>query len=557
MAMRDSKQREPSQGRLLAAAKRLVFGLALCLTVALAVALAAAGEAIGQESGGELPPDLLSIVRNSQPSFLVRVSVDRSSGVYREGDNLSIKVASEQDAYVYVFYQPSEGKTYQIFPNRHQPNNHVKARQAVKIPGDEDFFRWVVAAPFGEEKLKVVATRKKVASLSSPELTRDRFNPVDAGALKGMELELGEEPPAEWAEDDVVLRTYPRNKSSEAVGSRRFGVFFGISKHQFAPLIRLARKAAPENEALAKMPDTGYDLFAGHRDAQKLAAAMQEHGRLTEARVFTNDRATRQAMEEAITLWLPQVSRPGDTVFLYFSGQTGRLPDANGDEPDGQDEFLVMHDTFGPGEVLAANAILERKQALVDANALSADEASLAEQLATLGAAVQEKHGDLSPLLLASGVSDDLLAHWLQRLAGRQVVLVCDTCRHDADENHPPATRGGDFLESELKRLRELGQHDQAVFCAGDVRPLARELRDKSMGVMTHFLVEQIVQSPQAVRMEEALAVCQQKMETYYSDWIAALDRLPPGDQQAADGRPVGAAPLLINHCSRPVYFKP
>jgi hypothetical protein len=529
-------------------------------TLLMAGLAGAIGPSAAQNRDDELPADLLTVMRNSQPSFMVRVSVDKPSCTYREGDNLSIRVASEEDAYVYVMYQPSEGKTYQIFPNKFQPNNRVKAREAVKIPADDDFFRWVVSEPFGEEKIKVIATKKKIESLSSPELTKGRFNQVDPSVLKGMELELGDEPPTEWAEDDVVVHTYAADKSPELARSRRFGVFFGVSKHVFASYIRAAKKIAPDDEALKKMPATGYDLFACHRDAQKLAAAMQENGRLEAARVFTNERATRQAMEEALTQWLPKVSRPGDTVFIYFSGHTGQFEDASGDEPDGKDEFMMMHDSVSGNEVYACKKLLENKQQVIDQGLLGENDLRLAEQVANAGMAVEQQTGSLGRLIEVSAVTDETLAHWLQRLAGRQIVLICDSCNsagYAEDEQQATLASGNDIMKNEIDRLQNLGQADQALFCSAHVGQSASERLDKSMGVMTYYIVEQLSGSPKAVRLEDTFEYCKTNVEKYYSEWNAQLDKAEAAGEIPADFGRVGAQPFLFNNCRLPIFIKP
>ena len=67
-------------------------------------------------------------------------------------------------------------------------------------------------------------------------------------------------------------------------------------------------------------------------------------GDVSEAKIYTNDQATKANLQEAITGWLPKVSRPGDTVFIFFSGHGGQLADDNGDESDKQDELLIPYD---------------------------------------------------------------------------------------------------------------------------------------------------------------------------------------------------------------------
>ncbi len=47
---------------------------------------------------------------------------------------------------------------------------------------------------------------------------------------------------------------------------------------------------------------------------------------LDELKLFVNEQATKPQMEQAITEWLPKVSKPGDTVFIYFTGHGGVIP---------------------------------------------------------------------------------------------------------------------------------------------------------------------------------------------------------------------------------------
>ncbi len=83
-------------------------------------------------------------IQQDEPSFLVRIEVDRPGREYREGDALVARINCEQDAYLYVIYKQADGKVYQVFPNSAQPDNFVKARQAVQVPAFDDRFRWQI-----------------------------------------------------------------------------------------------------------------------------------------------------------------------------------------------------------------------------------------------------------------------------------------------------------------------------------------------------------------------------------------------------------------------------
>jgi hypothetical protein len=393
----------------------------------------------------------------------------------------------------------------------------------------------------------VIATRRKTAKLSAPELTQRRFNHISPGAFKGIALELGKEDANQWAEDDVVVHTYANQETLDLSKLRRWGIFFGVSKHFFAKFVRAAKAVAPEDdEDFKDVSATGGDLSACHRDARKLANVMQEVGRLDGARIFTNENATKKAMEDAITRWLPSVSRPGDTVFIYYSGHTGQIEDASGDERDGKDEYIVPHDCFGDAEWLACGMLVQQKDKVLQDGWLTRDEVAVAELLHQRGLEVLQEHKSLDPLIELSSVTDDLMAHWLQRLSGRQVVFVSDSCHSAGFAHSEPAALAAesrnpvDLLQNEVRRLQELGQEDQAILTSALVGEVAYERDDKSMGIMTHFLAQSITESPRTVRLEEAFEFCKTSMKRHFEQ-----------NQEA------GHHPFLLNNCRLPIYLKP
>ncbi|MFZ5830934.1 MAG: DUF4384 domain-containing protein [Planctomycetota bacterium] len=484
----------------------------------------------------EFPPIHESLLGGRAP-FLVMAQVNHPNLDYREGDNFSVRVASEEEAFVYVLYQQADGKIYQIFPNKHQPNNRLAARQAVEIPASDDLFRWVVGSPFGKERVKVIASKSELDVLADPKFRTQRFSPVSVQSFKGIELELGDEEPAQWAETDVEIHTYPRGTPPTDRGTKRYGVFFGVSKHMFREEVM---EATRDPEGGCWDPD----LFACHRDAQKFGAVMHEIGRLNDFKVFTNDQATKANMQEAIAQWLPEVSRPGDTVFIFFSGHTGQIPDLDGEEPDGKDEYMVPHDFVDPGVL----AILERK---AQANELTYQ--PLLERVQKLSHLARSA-GENAFVVLTHDtcITDDLLARWLQRLAGRQVILVMDSCHsagYATKENEPQRARDlgpMNMLDRELQRLRDLGQPNQALLASALSDESAGEIIDKSMGNMTFFVVDAMNRAQGPVRLEEAFAYCKANMKGYFE----ALEKKL--------GKPVHAhQPFMVNYCKEPVYMKP
>ena len=493
----------------------------------------------------ESPAGNLREILQPQPSFYVGMQVNRDSRIYREGDELALTVVSEVDAYLYVLYQQADGKVFQIFPNSVKFDNRVKAKQATAIPDprQKDRFAWTIGAPFGKESIIAVAAKEPVAELADPALMKRPFNRVSEQKLKGLELEVGERAPTAWGESRIEITTYDRDERLEAEGAKRYGVFVGVSDHLFATEEELATGKSP-------------NLPTCHRDARRLAAVMQDVGRLDGAKIYTNDQATRANFEQALTKWLPRVSRPGDTVFIYFSGHGMQLADDNGDEPDKQDELLVTHDYFG----IAALAGLLKRQ---EAGELTTEQAQYVQAARTVAARAQGNAALVEQLLVrATAVSDDLFARWIQGLSGRQVIVLLDSCHSggfERNENEKGNTTGRangqakgqpkeafDFLDLELNRLKDIGQAETALFAtcrAGAAVPVPQsgELPGEHLSLMTYFLSELINGAPAAVNLPQAHDYTTDRMTEYF----------------AKTGRPPVLPAPLVNRCNRPVLLKP
>lgn len=490
--------------------------------------------------GGQPPtppqPGLGNAPINNQPAFYVHAELGQPKKDYREGEELSIKVTCEVDAYLYVLYQPAEGKVYQIYPNKAQKNNRVAAKQQVSVPGNDDLFRWVVEAPFGKEVIKVLACRVPVDDLSSTQNRSKRFNPISSATLRGAQEQLAKGNPADWAEVDLELLTYARGTGPNNTGAKRFGVFFGISQHQFNEEHKAAFAEANKKG--------GLNLRAADKDALTLSKAMGEIGELNDMRVYTNLDATRAAIENAITRWLPSVSRPGDTVFIHFSGHGSQIRDDNGDESDQMDEVLIPSDVID-------TAILS--QLVKQEGQLDPAVAQRVPQL--LEIARRDPDHAWDELMRTTAISDDVFGRWLQKLQGRQVVVLIDSCHSGGfsiQEKGAAADKGEfTFLEGEMARLKDIGERDQAMLSAALRAEKALELMSGDNGVLTGFLIESLRVTSGPVRLEDGYRYCEENFPKYFQLVNQKLEaegykeRLEPHH------------PLLVNYCNRPVFLKP
>lgn len=503
----------------------------------IAVTLGLAATLLGQDAPDGKPPDAPDGIRQNQPGFLVRVDVDRSNRSYREGNSLTVRVVSEEDAYLYVVYQQADGKAFQIFPNSAQTDNHVRARQTVEIPGGDDTFRWIVGPPFGKEHVKVIAAKEPLKAASDPSLLAKRFNVISPKQLKGIELELGDEEPRAWAEDQVEITTYAKDAQLAQSGARRFGVFFGVSDYEFNAEL----EAATEGKQHLNLPGCNHD-------ARQMAALLHEVGDVSEAKIFTNDQATKANLQDAITGWLPRVSRPGDTVVIFFSGHGSQLADDNGDEADKMDESLIPYDYMSP--TVFMSLVEKAKDGKLPAHLVP-------RVSSALGLVQQSGSTDegIQALMRANGVSDDLFGHWLQRLAGRQVIVILDICHAGGFATNPnekdiarPARF--DYLDGELTRLKDIGQKDSALLAACAAPQTASARREADLSVLTYFLIESLKKAPGSVTLEQACQECEVGMKKYFAEWNRAREQ--DGKEPIA-----GHQPVMANFSTRVVYLKP
>ncbi len=483
---------------------------------------------------GQTPPAFdLDSLRQQQPDFLVRVAVDRISHQYRAGDQLTLSVVSEIDAYVYVLYEQADGQVFQVYPNQHQSQNQVKAKEVVQIPAQDDLFRWRIGPPFGTEKIKVIATDQPLQSLADPKLKAKQFNRVDEKDLKGVALELGTEqprplpkPPTHWAEADVEIVTAPASEALTNSKGRRYGIFFGVSEHQFAAFDEAASGRNP-------------NLSTPHADAKVLNEIMKDVGRLQETKVFTNEQATRKNLEEAICKWLPKTSKPGDTIVIYFSGHGGQWEDDYDDEQDDLDEYLVPYDYMGPNAVYGMEKLNAAGQLPAEYQPVLSSVKKLIEQVGP------DSASDL--LIRETGVTDDLFGHWLQKLDGRDVVVILDICHAGGfatlEKSLGPdkKPKAFDFLDQELVRLKDIGQANTALLSASATAENSLVRQENDLSVMTYYLAEGLFGNPDSLTIQDAHQICIRGMERYFVEHPNA----PPHH------------PQLYNQIAKPIFLKP
>lgn len=551
------------------------------------------GVASGRADEAPEPRD----INQDRPAFFVRAHMDRPSAVYQNHEEMSLSVVSERDAYVYVLYQQTDGRVFQVFPNSIHPNNRIAAQQEVILGGSEDRFRWIAAPPFGAESITVIASENPIHEMSRREQIAREFNPVSAGQLKGVAIEVNTPAVGEWVSTHLPIRTCavktqatpsvdtraptPVRQSSDAADDpqnspqqqhaesvqdpptrkpARFGLFIGVGKHRFA-------------DEEQRLRGTSSDLDGPENGAREMREIMQRDGQFDRCRTLVNSKATRASIEHAIDD-IAGASIPDDTIFIYYCGHTAQIPDDNGDEKDGLDELITTHDSTNLG------VFMDLQKQLIDGSIDPVKEVQVIDLLTKIARAgfisipapddlpwingawvlrevIRTRNEPVAKAIQQlvcreTFISDDVMGHWLQKLDGRKVVLIMDTCHaggHATIEkgfkNH--STEAFDFLDSEACRLKDIGQRDLALMASSSVKQVSKAAlledlngRKREIGVFTHLLVHAIQEIEGPLTVTEAHATVKSVMELI-------SDEHPESAQHT----------YLFNDLTSPVFIKP
>ncbi len=200
--------------------------------------------------------------------------------------------------------------------------------------------------------------------------------------------------------------------------------------------------------------------------AELLAKAFVERGGVEarNAKTIVGEQATRANIEEAIVKWLPSVTQPGDTVFIFYCGHGLTIKNLDGTKPDGRDGLITTYD----------NDIGS------DFKSQEEEEARMRKQL----------------------ISDEALARWLEELSGRQIVLMLETCHAGSMIDAKTLSR---FFIQEAATIKGVTQLnvDVVVACLPDEN--AYFIPDQA-DLMALFITQAMQNLPKPVTLKQAFA---------------------------------------------------
>jgi hypothetical protein len=395
---------------------------------------------------------------NDRSPFFVRVDVDRRDRVYEEGEEVLITVESEKQGYLYLIYCAANGRVHCLFPNKYQTTNPVPAGKRIVVPSADAEFALRVRAPYGGETLTAVVSLEELPfdKHGIPTLTDESATPLTAVIVKDIAVEMKKKPATFAAHQVEVTTVQTRKGKPPAPKPRRIALIVGIN-HYGTDAVRA--------------------LTVADKDALRVQEVLNRFGRMDEVHILINEQATREHIQTAICQTLVEKTRPGDEVFIYWSGHGGRCGDTGGDEADGLDEYLTP---FGCNM----------------------------DSLQTIQQSV---------------ITDDVLGHWLQKLDGRRVAIVLDTCYaggfHQGEKEVPPPDPTPDapfdFLQGEVVRTKEIGQEGVIVLCCSLGSQKGFERIEGDLSTMTYYLVELLESGIPPISVADAYHGIKGQVEDY------------------------------------------
>jgi hypothetical protein len=89
---------------------------------------------------------------------------------FAEGDNLSFLVTLYKDAYLLVLYETSQHQLIQLLPHRYSTARKYKAGIYIPVPDESARYHFVIAPPFGKERVLAFAADRTLPNLPGKDL---------------------------------------------------------------------------------------------------------------------------------------------------------------------------------------------------------------------------------------------------------------------------------------------------------------------------------------------------------------------------------------------------
>jgi len=119
-----------------------------------------------------LTPSAAADANNSNHEIHLEITTylgDRQTFV--AGDRLSFLVSLDHDAYLLVLYQTAQQQLIQLLPHKYSHAQTYKAGYYIPVPDEQARYQFVIAPPFGKEKIMAFASTRPFTPLDGTPLS--------------------------------------------------------------------------------------------------------------------------------------------------------------------------------------------------------------------------------------------------------------------------------------------------------------------------------------------------------------------------------------------------
>jgi hypothetical protein len=278
----------------------------------------------------------------------------------------------------------------------------------------------------------------------------------------------------------------------------------GVSKYQYNEIYEKTSSGKPMN------------LPSSHRAARMMSDVLAEVGQLSDLKVLTNEEATRDNIERAVSAWLPAVSRPGDTIVIYMAGHGFQVPTRK------------LHPAYAPHDTVLPGMLLEMiQEAKAHPDAKETQElmpalrvlVPLLQEAKAQGRSAEEME---DAIIERTMVTCESFGRWLQGLDGREVIVILDSCHSGGfaveGQENPDAGKGLDVASTPLAdpilRLTAIGQKDCVLLAACGTDQEAWATYDTP--IMTHALLTLLRSARNSVDIKNCHEYCKAEMNEFF-----------------------------------------
>ena len=451
------------------------------------------------------PADITpAAIEQTQPRFFVHADTDPASREFYDGEQIKLKIQCEVDAFIYVLYMQADGLTYVVLPNSGSSVNKVPAKQEVRIPGVKDSFRWTVSAPFGKERIKVIASTVRIPALEAPEMRKRQATPIGQKQIEELVKEIQSRIPTDqWSEVAIEITTAAGAKPAVPSNAKRYGLFFSVP-FQLSTGVNALRKNDPslQNQNLGLPTVTDGLLLKG---ALRLVQGLDESAMFPDPfskdiQQFVGTLAFRDRIKLEITEHLPEVAKAGDTVIIYFSGHGATFPDPR--KNGALQSYLVPCDALDFETLMTLLKIKDAgllKPDDLESKMLAKAEKILDDEKIDVGQLREAKWQSMTDsqkfdlaskieilFIEKTAITSDEFSHWIQSLSHCRVVVILDACMSGGFATAKDAvqtktlspgsmkkqlTNPNDFqfFQPQMERLKSLGDLNTALLAAARI----------------------------------------------------------------------------------------